>query len=264
MVEDQIMYNMPFVSVVMPVYNAEKYILESVQSVLNQTYHNYELIIVDDASTDRSTELITSICKDNASVKMIRLAENGGVSHARNTGIENSKGEYIAFIDSDDIWKADKLKLQMRFMIENSILFSFTSYEITYEDSKKDNTYVQCPQVVNYQRLLYGNPIPCFTVICHRSLLKDYHFEKTKHEDYVLWLQLAKKYTLYGFDCNLGIYRSHSQSISSNKMKAAGWVWDIYRNKEHLGFFKSCYCYFRYAVNGILKHYIRKKMVYKS
>lgn len=258
------MNNMPLVSVVMPVYNAENYILESVRSVLNQTYQNYELIIVDDASTDHSLELVSSICGGNSHVKIVRLSENGGVSHARNTGIFEADGEYIAFIDSDDIWKSDKLKLQMKFMIDKSILFSFTSYEILHEGSDKVNTYVQCPTVVSYQRLLFGNPIPCFTVVCHRSVLSENMFENTRHEDYVLWLQLAKKYTLYGLDRNLGIYRSHENSISSNKLKAAEWVWDIYRKREHLGFFKSCYCYLRYAVNGILKHYVRKKMVYKS
>lgn len=258
------MNNLPFVSVVMPVYNAEKYVLESVQSVLDQSYENYELIIVDDASTDHSIELVTSICKDNSQVKIIRLENNGGVSHARNTGINSAKGEYIAFIDSDDIWRPDKLKLQMKFMKANNVLFSFTSYEIFHEGSDKENTYVQCPQIVNYQRLLYGNPIPCFTVICHRSVFQEHRFENTRHEDYVLWLQLAKQYTLYGFDKDLGIYRSHENSVSSNKLKAAGWVWDIYRYREKLGFIRSCYCYFRYAINGILKHYVRKKMVYKS
>ena len=258
------MINMPFVSIIMPVYNAEKYILESVQSVLDQSYQNYELIIVDDASTDHSIELISSICEGNPHVKILRLSENGGVSHARNTGIKYAKGEYIAFIDSDDIWKPEKLMLQMQFMLEHNVLFSFTSYEILHDGSDKENTYVQCPKKVNYNRLLYGNPISCFTVVCHRSVLEENVFENIRHEDYVLWLQLAKKYTLYGFDQNLGIYRSHENSISSNKFKAAGWVWNIYRNTEHLGFLMSCYCYFRYAVNGILKHYVRKKMVYKS
>lgn len=258
------MVNMPLVSVVMPVYNAENYILESVRSVLNQTYHNFELIIVDDASTDHSIELVSSICDGNSHVKIVCLSENGGVSHARNTGIFEARGEYIAFIDSDDLWKPDKLKLQMEFMIDKSVLFSFTSYEILHEGTSKVNTYVQCPSMVNYHRLLFGNPIPCFTVVCHRSVLAENMFENIKHEDYVLWLQLAKKYTLYGLNRNLGIYRSHDNSISSNKIKAAKWVWDIYRNREHLGFFMSCYCYLRYAINGILKHYIQKKMVYKS
>lgn len=240
----------------MPVYNAEKYIKESIESVLTQTYQNYELIIVNDSSTDSSIQIAESIVGFSNKVRFINLDHNQGVSHARNTGIKSAKGEYVAFIDSDDIWLENKLEDQMHFMLSKDILFSFTAYEIMHCDSTRNNTFVKVPEVTEYHSLLCGNTIPCFTVVCHKSLLNGNDFENIKHEDYVLWLQLSKKNKLYGYNKKLGIYREHNTSISSNKIKAASWVWNIYRNHEKLNVIKSSFYFAKYAFYGVMKHYL--------
>ena len=247
----------PLVSVVMPVYNSEKYIKESIESVLGQTYINYELIIVNDASTDSSMKIVEELSKTSNKIRIVHLLYNQGVSAARNIGIKNAVGEYIAFIDSDDIWLENKLEEQLDFMISNNLKFSFTAYEILHCGTQRPNTFVSVPDVTDYNSLLCGNAVPCFTVICHKSLLNNCSFENIKHEDYVLWLTLAKENKLYGLNKNLGIYREHNKSISSNKLKAASWVWHIYREHEKLGFWQSSFFFVKYAIQGVRKHYLK-------
>ena len=130
----------PLVSVVMPVYNSEKYIKESIESVLGQTYINYELIIVNDASTDSSMKIVEELSKTSNKIRIVHLLYNQGVSAARNIGIKNAVGEYIAFIDSDDIWLENKLEEQLDFMISNNLKFSFTAYEILHCGTQRPNT----------------------------------------------------------------------------------------------------------------------------
>ena len=248
------MENKPLISIVLPLYNAEKYIEETLISILNQTYQNFELLIINDASTDKSLDIVKEYSEKYSNIKIVNLRENSGVSNARNTGIANSKGEYVAFIDSDDIWKENKLELQIEYMIKNDILFSFTSYEMKFCNSDKPNKIISVPKKINYEELLKGNPIACFTVICKKEVLNKTRFANVKHEDYVMWLSIAKKIPLYGLNENLGIYRKHENSISSNKFKSASWVWNIYRNVEKLDLFNSIKFFSYYIIKAIFKH----------
>ena len=242
---------LPLVTVVIPVYNSEQYLRETLESVANQTYSNIEVIVVNDASTDRSMDIIHEFSNRISNLKIIDLKKNEGVSNARNIGIKNATGNFVAFLDSDDIWKKNKIEVQVDFMLKNHIDFSYSSYEI---ESKGQRRTIKVPSQLNYESLLDGNPIACFTVMCSYELIKKYSFQNKKHEDYILWLSIAKETNLYGISDVLGVYRKHEGSISSNKLKSAMWVWNIYRNEEFLGYFPSLIHFARYSLKGIKKH----------
>lgn len=243
------------VSIITPIYNGEKYIKECIESVLNQSYKNIEMIIVDDGSTDNSKEIIEKYMKDNSLIKYIKCNENKGISAARNRGIENAKGRFIAFLDADDLFYKDKIKKQMDFMLKNDYLFTYTSYDLIDENSLSLNKVILAKEYEEYKSLLKGNNIGCLTVMIDRLKIKgDIRFSNNSHEDYILWLSLLKNNTrAYGLNEVLSSYRKTSTSISHNKINAASWTWNIYRNIENLSLIKSIYYFINYAMNGIRK-----------
>lgn len=239
----------------MPSYNSEKYISDSINSVLKQTYANFELIIIDDASTDSSRKIIKSFLKKDNRIKAIFSKNNRGVSTSRNKGINASKGKYIAFLDSDDIWLEDKLKKQVKFMEEKNISFCCCDYEFISEDNTKLNRKVPVPVKTNYNQLLKYNTIGCLTVMINKEKIKNIYMKKVFHEDYIAWLEIAKQgYQIYGIQETLALYRKRKKSVSNNKINAAKWTWYILRNIEGLSLFKSIKCFSFYAIKNIKKH----------
>lgn len=242
------------ISVITPMYNSEKYIGKTIQSVLNQTYKNLELIIIDDKSTDDSISIVKQF--NDPRIKLIQLSENAGVAAARNRGIDEALGKYIAFVDADDVWESNKLELQMNCLKDSEADFCYTGYRIIDATGNIVKNRVSIPSMTNYSKLLSTNVIACSTVLLKKEKLSSLRFRKIKHEDYVLWLELAKSnLKMLGIDQPLMNYRKHTSSISSNKLKSATWVWNIYRNVEHLNLVSSCYHFIQYAFNGVLKHF---------
>ena len=243
------------VSVIIPMYNAKNYIRYTLESVINQTYTNLEIIVVDDSSSDNSIQIVQKY--NDKRIKLIKLKQNQGVANARNIGIENATGKYIAFIDSDDLWKKDKISKQLKKMKECKSPFSFTSYEIIDSIGNVTRKKVNVPLKTSYKQLLLTNVIACSTVMLYKPLLDNIRFENMNHEDYILWLRISKQNSniyILGLNEILISYRKHNESISHNKLKSAQWVWNIYRNIEHLSLFYSLYCFVHYAINGLKKH----------
>ncbi|MGE7928471.1 glycosyltransferase family 2 protein [Lysinibacillus xylanilyticus] len=222
------------VSIIMPVYNAEKYVGQSIESVLNQTHKNWELIIINDKSTDNSQQILLGY-KDSR-IKIINLTQNGGVANARNAGIEKAKGQFLAFLDSDDLWHPEKLSKQLDFMLELDVAFSYTQYQEITENNKRTRKIVKiCKEPVDYKKLLRANYFGCLTVVLDTRKIAKPLFKKTKHEDYALWLDILRDYDIkaYGMNEVLAYYRITPGSISRNKFKGLTWNWKIYKN--HLG-----------------------------
>lgn len=245
----------PLISVIIPVYNAENYIKYTIDSALNQTYKNIEVIVVDDCSSDKSIAIIEeSHC---SKIKIIKSKLNLGVANARNLGIKNSSGELIAFLDSDDIWEPYKLEKQYEALIKENASFCYTGYCMIDTNNQLLKEKINVPTSTSYNSLLKSNVIACSTVLVKRSLLQNLFFSNEKHEDYILWLSIAKnnKEKMIGINSVQMRYRKHSNSISANKIKSAKWMWNIYRKVENLSLFKSIYYFIFYAVNGIKKHY---------
>lgn len=245
----------PLVSIIMPCYNSEKYISQSIESVLNQTYNNFELIIVDDCSTDKSRDIIKEFAIKDKRIKYEFSKVNEGVSITRNKAIEKAKGTYIAFLDSDDIWFPNKLDTQVNFMEDNRIEFSCCDYELISEQGIKLNKKVSVPRTTNYNNLLRYNTIGCLTVMINKEKIKNIHMKDIYHEDYIAWLDIAKQgYIIYGIQETLALYRKQKSSISSNKLNAAKYTWYVLRHVENISFIKSIECFSIYAIKNIKKH----------
>lgn len=246
------------VSVIIPMYNAEKYIEYTIESVINQTYKNLEIIVVDDNSSDNSSLIIEKLKKMDTRIVYIKLNENKGVANARNTGINISNGRFIAFVDSDDMWKKDKVEKQLEFMKNKKYAFTFTSYEYISEDGISMNNIINAKECVNYKTLLKGNSIGCSTVMIDKNKIKKISMPCIRHEDYVTWLKILKSgECAYGLSENLGYYRKLSDSLSGNKVKAAKWTWNIYRKVECLPFYKCIYYFLCYALKNVNKHFLK-------
>lgn len=244
------------VSIITPAYNTEKYIKDAIESVIAQTYTNWEMIIVDDASVDNTVNIIKFYQQNEKRIKLILLKRNQGVANARNTAIKNAKGQYVAFLDADDIWDKEKLAEQIRFMKNNNIAFSYHAYTLFDLSNQKQKT-ILVPKQLNYQELLKGNTTgSCLTVCLDRKIIKNFYFTKEKHEDYICWLNILKQYNITAFGNNkiLGTYRIGKKSISSNKLKSAIWNWKVYRNSQKLSIIKSLYYMCFYVLNGLRKY----------
>lgn len=247
------MNNEKLVSVITPLYNSAAYIEETIKSVLNQTYENWEMIIVDDCSTDNGAEIVKKYQQLDRRIKLYINEKNKGVSETRNKAINVSEGKYIALLDSDDLWVETKLEEQINFMEENNIKISYTSYTKMNEDGSLRGQ-IKVPEKVNYKELLKGNIMGCLTVVVNKELLAKDLFETTKQEDYILWLKLLKKIDYaYGLKQSLAYYRVLNNSRSSNKIDLVKFNWKIYREIEKLSLIKSIYYYVIYIKRGIFR-----------
>lgn len=247
------------VSIITPMYNSEKYIGRAITSVLSQTYPYWEMIIVDDCSSDKSTQIVEEFAEQDSRVKLIVLDQNSGAAVTRNTAIENASGRYIAFLDSDDLWYENKLKLQLKFMEENNYAFVFGCYEKINEEGQLVSV-ATVSKKVGYSDLLKLTNIGCLTVIYDTSVLdKQYMPLIRKRQDLGLWLKLLKLVPYgYGMKQVLAQYQLRSDSISANKFVAAQYTWKLYRDVEKLNFLLALYYFTHYAFNGLLRTKFQK------
>lgn len=243
------------ISIVVPVYNAEKFLTDTINTVLQQTYENWELIFVDDKSTDRSKKIISEYLNKNKKIKLIENKENSGAAVSRNNGIKEAKGNYIAFLDADDLWKKEKLEKQLKFMKEINCAFSFTGYEFANEDGKGNGKIVKIPENINYKQSLKNTTIWTSTVMfdmkkLNKDIIKMPNIRKG--QDTATWWKILKTgVEAYGLNENLSMYRRSSGTLSSNKFKALKRTWDLYRKVENLNIFYSFYNFLWYCFNAV-------------
>lgn len=244
--------NCPLVSIITPVYNSEKYIGETIESVLNQTYQNWEMLIVDDCSSDNTAEVMKRY--SDPRIKYFRLKENSGAAMARNYALEKAEGRYIAFLDADDLWKPNKLEKQIAFMRTRGIGFSFTGYEILRD---ANNKIIKVPEKLSYSQYMKNTIIGMLTVIIDKQIIGDFRIVNVrKDHDSMTWAKLLRDgHTAYGLNESLAYYRKVEGSISNNKFEAAKNHWRNCRNIEKLSFIKCCYYFMFYAFNAVKKHY---------
>jgi len=234
------------VSVVMPTHNSMPYVIEAIQSVLDQTYSNIEIIVVDDCSIDKTKQFIKDLQQRDTRVKFYKLRKQSGPAHARNIGIKKAQGRYIAFLDSDDRWRAEKLMHQIDFMTKSQVAFSYTAYDLIDQDSQPLQTKYDIPEQVSRKQLLYENKLVCSTVIYDAEHIgKAYFPELIKRQDYALWLRLLNKIPCaYGLKICLADYRQTPNSVSSKKLSLIKYNWKVFHEIEklpmYLSFFYLC------------------------
>ena len=250
------------VSIITPIYNSEKLLKETVECVLGQTYKNWELLLVDDCSTDNSSKIAKQYEKEDKRIKYIKLNENSGAAVARNTALKNSKGRFIAYLDADDLWKREKLEKQVEFMLKNKYAFTCTDYEKITEDGTSLKI-VKIPKCVTYDLFLRNTIIQTVGVMVDtkrtgKEVLVMPNIRR--RQDAATWCQLLKAgHNCYEVPENLSYYRVVQNSLSSNKLKAVKGTWFLYRKIEHLSLFKACYCFIGYAFHAVKKRiYIKK------
>lgn len=251
------------VSIITPVYNCANLIEETIKCVVDQTYTNWELLLVDDCTPDNSAKIIDKYIKKDKRIKYFKLDENSGAAIARNKALKESKGRFVAYLDADDLWKPEKLEKQVKYMLNNEYAFTCTDYEKIDEVGKSLNKIVRIPKKVDYNLFLRNTIIQTVGVMVDtkttgKDILKMPNIRR--RQDAATWCQLLKA----GFDCyevpeNLSYYRVVSNSLSSNKLKAIKGTWKLYRDIEKLSLIKSCFCFVGYAYNAVKKRtYIKR------
>ena len=251
------------VSIITPVYACESYLALTIDSVLAQTYENWEMLLVDDCSPDNSAQIVAQYQKRDDRIKYIKLAENCGAAVARNTGLSEARGRYIAYLDADDIWLPKKLERQLEFMNSNNAVFSCCDYEKIEADGSSLNKTVHMPKTITYEQLLRNTIIQTVGVIVdtkfvQRDLLLMPNVRRG--QDSATWLQMLRNGVKFaGQNEVLAQYRRVPQSLSANKFKAMKRTWYLYRGIEKLSVLKSVWCLIGWAWHASLKRiYFRK------
>lgn len=242
------------VSVITPAYNSLFYMSGAIESVIVQTFAEWEMIVVDDCSDDGTVAIIEEYARRDPRIRLIRLEQNGGAAVARNTAIRAAKGRYISFLDSDDRWLPHKLEAQLTFIREQDAAFVFSAYR-KIDESGQGLELVGVPDTVSYRGILKSNYIGCLTAMYDTRKLGKVETPLIRaHEDLGLWLRLLKKTPLaYGQNEVLALYTLRGGSISADKRTAAAYQWRVYREVERLGLAASCYYFVHYAVRGVLR-----------
>lgn len=246
----------PLVSVIMPAYNAGRFLEEAVRSVMAQTFTDWELLVLDDGSSDDTLIIAQSLAQTDCRIRVLPNEHNMGVARTRNRGFDLCRGEYVALLDSDDVWYPQKLEIQLALMRETGADLSYCAYAIVDAAGEKNRADYLVPETVGFTDLLKQNVIGCSTVMLSASVKEKYRFETDfYHEDYVLWLQLLQDGCKFvGCTQVMAAWRYVENSRSFNKWNAAQKRWRIYRSYLHLGFFYSVRLVAEYAFQGLRKY----------
>lgn len=248
------------ISIVIPVYNAESYLEDTLNSIFAQDYEDWELLLVDDCSKDNSVQKIEQILTDHPQyrerVQVLRQEKNAGAAAARNRGIDAAKGRYIAFHDADDLWHPQKLSKMLKFMQEKNAAFAYHGYEFARADGVGTGRIVRVMPELDYQHALTRTIIFTATVMFDMSRLtkEEIYFPNCPSEDTALWWKLLRQgYTAYGLDESLCLYRRTNNTLSANKFVALERIWYLYRQREHLSIPKACVCFVGWAIRATLR-----------
>ncbi|MBR1855232.1 MAG: glycosyltransferase family 2 protein [Lachnospiraceae bacterium] len=246
------------VSVIIPVYHVKNYIKDTVDTVRAQTYRDWELLLVEDGSTDGTRELLEDYLNtlQDERIRLICLPGNGGAANARNQGLLQAQGRYIAYLDADDLWDERKLEREIEFAERRQAAFVFTGYEFADEEGRGLGKIVRVPVKLDYRQALKNTTIFTSTVLfdTERIPKKLLEMPQVKSEDTALWWKVLKNgYTAYGLDENLVRYRRVGKSLSSNKFEAIRRIWNLYRKVEGLGLLESAWNFCFWAARAVLR-----------
>lgn len=245
-----------YISIITPCYNAEDSIAKAIESVLAQTYTYWEMLIVDDCSTDGTSSIVKEYTLRDKRIVYYRTKEaSGAPSSPRNIGIENAKGDYVAFLDADDIWLPQKLEKEVRFLVNNGYDLAYSYYEKMDWEGNRNDRIIRTRRKTTYNNLLKSNSIPCLTSIIKREIIGKTRFKNIPQEDFCFWLDILKKgYIAYNLCEVTALYRESKTSRSSNKCEMFKGYWNVIRNHQHVGLVASCYYSITYTILGFAKY----------
>ena len=251
------MKNNDLISIIIPVYNASRFLPDTIESIQSQTYDNWEAIFVNDCSIDNSTEIIKKIQKNDKRIKLINNEVNSGPALTRNKGILSAKGDYLCFLDADDLWDNDKLEKQLNFMKKIDCAFSFTSYQYCNEKCERTGKKVVAPKSLKYHQALKNTTISTITVMfdLHKLDKQLLMMPNIMYiEDTATWWKILRTgIVAYGSSDVFSYYRRSKSTLSSNKFRTLKSLWYVYRKEEKLNFIYALYCFAWKNIKAILR-----------
>jgi teichuronic acid biosynthesis glycosyltransferase TuaG len=247
--------NRALVSIITPAYRAAEFVGDTIKSAQCQDHSDWEMLVVDDCSPDETCARVAAFAAADPRVRLIRQTANAGPAAARNIALEQAKGRYIAFLDSDDLWMPGKLSTQLRFMHEREAALSYTDFRRITQDGATVGRRVSVPSRLTYHDLLCNTAIVTSTVMLDREKTGSVSMPDAPYDDYALWLMLLRSgHIAHGLRVDLVRYRVVSGSVSRSKRTSALRVWRTYRDVEALGLVRSAWSFANYAVRGWLKY----------
>lgn len=250
------------VSIITPSFNSEKFIVETIQSVQNQTYQNWEMIIVDDCSTDQTVSIIEQFVKNDNRIHLFQLDKNSGAGIARETALSNAKGDYIAFLDADDLWKPLKIEKQLQFLKDNKVPFTFSFYECIDEEGNALDRIVEAPRNLSYHQLFFCNYVGNLTGIYEVNYFGKITISATrKRQDWMVWLTILKKIKkAKPVPESLAFYRIRDNSLSASKVDLLKHNFAVYRNFHGFSYVSSLFIMIGFLITQLLikPRYIKK------
>lgn len=247
----------PLVSVITAAYDAEAFIAQTIASVQAQTFGDWELLVVDDASTDRTAEIVATLAAADPRIRLIRLKRNRGVAAARNTALDAAQGRFVAFLDGDDLWLPQKLERQVAFMQRHNAAVSYTAFRRIDEAGGRVGRLISAPARLGYRDLLQNTAIAALTGMVDTAKTGPIRMTEAHRDDYILWLSLLKRgFVAHGLQQDLARYRVVRGSLSSKPWRSAAWVWEVYRRVEKLKRVEAAWCMLNYGFRAVLKRLV--------
>ena len=248
-------YDQDLVSIITPAFNAANYVEATIAAVQAQTHGHWEMLVVDDCSSDNTVEIVERAAALDPRVRLIRQRRNGGPAAARNSALEAATGRWVAFLDSDDLWLPEKLESQLAFQRRHSAKVTFTAFRRITADGRQTGHLINIPERVSYRQLLGNTVIATSTVVVDRTMSGEFRMKAMYYDDFGCWLDLLRGGNVaLGLQDDLMRYRVVSQSVSRNKKNSARQVWRTYRMVEGLSLLRASWYFVNYAVNGYLKY----------
>jgi teichuronic acid biosynthesis glycosyltransferase TuaG len=244
----------PLVSIITPARNAAETLAASIDSASEQSLRDWEMLVIDDASSDGTAALAERRAAADPRIRLLRQGQRRGVAAARNAGLAEARGRFVAFLDADDLWMPEKLARQTRFMEAGGYALSCTAFRRFSTAADEPGRLIEVPPRLTYDGLLKNTAIASVTAMVDRRLTGPLHFLHVHHEDYALWLSLLKRgLKAGGLNEDLARYRVNRESLSGQKLQSALWVWQVYRDVEGLGILKAGWCLANYGFNAVRK-----------
>jgi teichuronic acid biosynthesis glycosyltransferase TuaG len=243
------------VSIITPAYNAARFVSDAIEAVQQQTHRNWEMLVVDDCSSDDTREVVASFSSADPRIRLVAQPKNGGPAKARQAGLSAASGQYIAFLDSDDLWLPGKLERQLLFMRDQGAAISYTQFRRISVDGGRTGKLIKVPERLDYHQLLRNTAIATSTVMIDRLKTGSFSMTVTYYDDFVLWLDILRRgFIAHGLQEDLMRYRVASGSWSRNKLRSALWVWRTYQNVENLSVPYSAWCFASYVWHAVSKY----------
>lgn len=247
----------PLVTVITATYESEGFIADTIASVQAQSLDDWELLVADDASSDRTAAIVAAAAAEDPRIRLFRLERNCGVARARNVALAAARGRFVAFLDGDDLWLPQKLEQQVAFMQGQDAAVAYTAYRRIDEAGRRVGRLISVPPQLSYRKLMQNTAIATLTAMVDTAKTGPIRMTEARRDDYILWLSLLRRgFVAHGLPQDLARYRVVRGSLSSKPTRSAAWVWNVYRKVEKLSRLEAAWCMLHYGARAVAKRIV--------